>query len=315
MRSTGLVGFIFFVSIAFSDADTLVTNSNVLRPNTVSWTKSQAESETGVSNIRFLRTRSIAENEERAGLSVPIVEKVKTVLSSSKVPVTPEQLQKWLNNDKSADAVFTRLHLHQAGKRLFSNPQFATWLQYADDLSAKHPTKDIPAIGTLSRQYDDKTLYKMIKVAKMAPTTKELATKLQAEQLQHWVSTRKSADDVFRLFKLDKAGRTIFSNPEFVTWTKYVDDLNAKHPEEPTSMVPTLTKYFNDDDTVFKMIETAKGVEETKNIATKVETEWLVSWLQSRKTPFNALNDLKLANSANTLLESPRFSTWVKYLD
>ncbi|OWY95336.1 RxLR effector protein, partial [Phytophthora megakarya] len=85
MRSTGLVGLIFFVSVVLNEAATLVSNSNTLRPNIAGWTNFQAESKTGISSTRFLRTRSVGENEERAGLSVPIVDKVKTVLSSSKV--------------------------------------------------------------------------------------------------------------------------------------------------------------------------------------------------------------------------------------
>ncbi|KAG6941967.1 hypothetical protein JG687_00019335, partial [Phytophthora cactorum] len=264
----------------------------------------------------FLRTTgSIAANtdeDERAGLSVPVAEKLKTWFTSSKV--TPKRLQSWLNKGKSAETVFTRMQLTKAGSWLFYDSQFPTWLQYVDDLNAKTSQKGTSAISALTAQYGDDALYKMIVQAKIISRTKDLATKLQADQAQHWVAIRKDPDEVFHLFKLDKVKRNILSNPEFTAWVKYVDDVSTKHPEEPVSMIPALRKYFNDD-TLLELTATAKRTEETKSIANKVEDDLLQVWLGSRKTPDEALVELGLCRTTNGILESPLFNTLTKYLD
>ncbi|KAF1788673.1 hypothetical protein GQ600_12421 [Phytophthora cactorum] len=77
--------------------------------------------------------------------------------------------------------------------------------------------KEVSAIQTLTAKYGDEILYKMIEDAKVA--------------------IRKDPDEVFHLFKLDKVRRDILSNSDFTDWVKYVDDLNAKHPEEPKFVV------------------------------------------------------------------------------
>ncbi|POM68823.1 Hypothetical protein PHPALM_14961, partial [Phytophthora palmivora] len=213
----------------------------------------------------------------------------------------------------SDETVFVRLHLHQDGTWLLYNPRFATWVQYADDLSAKNPTKGISAISTLTTLYGDDALFKMIEAAKKVPSTETLATKLQTELMQHWVTTRKDPDDIFRLFNLDKVGKNIISNPQFTSWVKYVDDLNAKHPEEPTSMFSTLTKYLRDD-VLLKMTEDNKWYKQTKGIATKLESDWLQAGLNSRTTPDKVLINLGLGRASDTLSESLLLSMWVKYM-
>ncbi|KAG6963132.1 hypothetical protein JG688_00008282 [Phytophthora aleatoria] len=206
------------------------------------------------------------------------------------------------------------MQLTKAGSRLFYDSQFPTWLQYVDDLNAKTSQKGTSAISALTAQYGDDALYKMIEEAKIISPTKDLATKLQADQVQHWVAIRKDSDEVFHLFKLDKVKRNILSNPEFTAWVKYVDDVNTKHPEEPVSMIPTLRKYFNDD-TLLELTARAKRTEQTKSIATKVEDDLLQVWLGSRKTPDEALVELGLGRTTNDILENPLFNTLTKYLD
>ncbi|KAG2789508.1 hypothetical protein PC129_g13138 [Phytophthora cactorum] len=67
--------------------------------------------------------------------------------------------------------------------------------------------------------------------------------------MQHWVAIRKDPDEVFHLLKLDKVWESL-SDPKFAAWAKYVDDLNAKLREKPVSMIPTLRKFFTDEDWV-----------------------------------------------------------------
>lgn len=69
---------------------------------------------------------------------------------------------------------------------------------------------------------------------------------------------------------LDKLKTNILSNPEFLAWAKYVDDFYAKHPDKTTSVAPSLMKYFRSS-VLFNMAEAAKGADETKSNAVKLE--------------------------------------------
>ncbi|KAG1699988.1 hypothetical protein DVH05_012422 [Phytophthora capsici] len=199
--------------------------------------------------------------------------------------------------------------LNRLGDKLFSSPSLSRWVQYVDDLNGKN--SGTKAIATLATQYGDDTLYKMIDAAKVIPETKDLAPKLQREQIQRWITTRKDSDDVFRLFDLEKAGGNLFNNPKFTVWAKYVDDLNA---ETPTTMIPTLKKHFYEE-ALFRMFGKAKTMEETKTIATKLETELVQSSINNLKTPEKFLKELGLNSDAFTVLENPLLVTWTKYLD
>ncbi|KAL4114314.1 hypothetical protein PRIC2_014637 [Phytophthora ramorum] len=264
--------------------------------------------------VRFLRAGHTApdEGEERAGLSVSMAEKAKTLLSSS--TISTEKLQKWLSSGKNADTVFSRMKLTKAGDDLLSNPQFSVWIKYVDDLSAKYPAKATSAITTLTTQYGDDALYKLLESAKKLPRTENLATRLQTEQMQHWATVGKSPDDVFRLFGLRRAGNSILTNPKFISWTTYVDDVNALNPTKAKPMISTLRNYY-DDDILFKMLDAAKKSDETKSIATKLEAQQLQGWLKSGNTPDSAFVHMGLGDVGDNVLASPLFSTWVKYLD
>ncbi|KAF1785299.1 hypothetical protein GQ600_3682 [Phytophthora cactorum] len=255
------------------------TGSDVPLPSASSSEGFRIASDATITGTRLLRCNSAgdASDETRAGLSVPDTEKLKSWFTSSEV--TPERLQSWLNKGKSADTVFTRMHLKKAGHWTLQAPQFSTWLQYVDNMNARTSPKSTSAISTLTRQFGADELYGMIESAKFIPEIKNLATRLETDQR--------------------------------VGHVQYVDDVNAKHPEDPVHMISTLHKYFKDD-RLLAMMETAKRA---KTIATKVEDDLLQDWLKSRKTPHDALVGLGLGNTMNSILEKPLLNTWANYID
>ncbi|KAE9334185.1 hypothetical protein PR003_g13648 [Phytophthora rubi] len=314
-----LIGWVLLAFVAPIDAEKSVTGSTLSVSDFSTWAGVHTANESGISTTRFLRASAVVDNdddtieddgEERAGLSVPIADKVKIFLSSSKV--TPGRLQKWLTEEKPADTVFARMRLDKVDEYLLLHlPQFTDWLKYVDDLSAKNPTKGTSAVSTLAAHYGDAGLYKMIG-RYMYAGPKDLATKLQKELMQHWLATAKAPDDVFHAMKLDKVGDNILSNPEFTAWAKYVEDFNAKYPEQPALMAPALRKYYSDG-ALFKMTDEVISGEGFKSVATKIQDELIHLWLSSRKTPDDALVELGLGKTADTLMESPLFDIWLKY--
>ncbi|KAK1935692.1 hypothetical protein P3T76_010387 [Phytophthora citrophthora] len=260
---------------------------------------------------RLLRSRSNIYEERAGGISVSGTDKLAKLFKSSKV--TDEQLQKWLSKGKTAESVFYRMNLEKTlYMRLLENPQFMRWLQYADDLSAAG--KGTSSVSVLSTKYGDKKLYQMIELAKKESSTKALGTRLQTDQLEHWVKIGKDPDEVFKLYGLDSAGSRILSESQFSAWTKYVDDLNAKNEGTAVSIIPTLRKYFSGDD-LFHIALAAKRVDETEAMGTKLEDAFVQFWIQRKETPDNVLVELGLKKSASTLLESPLLNILTKYTD
>ncbi|EEY63039.1 secreted RxLR effector peptide protein, putative [Phytophthora infestans T30-4] len=215
---------------------------------------------------RFLRASHATDgggDEERAGggLSVPFVEKVKTLVTP--LVVTPDIIRRWLKKEKSAASAFQRMHLQDAGDDLFLNEQFFKWVSYVDEFKVVTKNEKLNPISTLAAKYGDNSLYKLIEKARESTNvkTKEMATHLQAEQVRYWIDTRKDPSDVFQ--PKIKSSQDIFSNPEFRSWVKYVDDLNAKYPEHTVSMVPALRKYATDGD-LLQLTLKAKKIDATK---------------------------------------------------
>ncbi|KAG1699998.1 hypothetical protein DVH05_012433 [Phytophthora capsici] len=214
--------------------------------STVSTTKVSAHN-TNVSFPRILRTRSLDGNseEERTGggaTTVSTSEKIATLFKSSKVK--DEQLQKWLSKGKSADDVFYRMKLAKTHTSIFNDPQFSKWVQYADDLSATASGKGTSAISTLTTQYGDDQLYKILGAAKRDSSSEELASKLQSDQLKRWIAIGKDPDEIYKIYDLQLVGDKLLREPQFSAWTKYVDDVNAKHGGA-ISIIPTLRLVLN----------------------------------------------------------------------
>ncbi|KAE8971134.1 hypothetical protein PF005_g25223 [Phytophthora fragariae] len=310
-----VLGSVFLAFVAPIDAETLVTGS--ILP--VSNYSVHTASGTSISTTRSLRTSAVVDDDddavdgggdERTGLSIPFAEKAKTFFSPSKVSL--KSLQKWLNEGKPADAAFTRLRLDKTEDWLLFHPQFTAWLKYVDDLSAKNPTMGTSAFSTLTAYSGDAALYKMIEDAAKVEGTYALATKLKKELMQHWITTAKASGDVFHAVNLDKVTYDILSNPKFTAWTKYVEDLNAKYPENPALMAPALRKYYSDE-ALLKMTDEVISGRGSKSVATKIQDELSQLWLSSRKTPDDASVELGLGRTVDTLMESPLFNIWLKY--
>ncbi|KAE9170483.1 hypothetical protein PF004_g27860, partial [Phytophthora fragariae] len=107
-----------------------------------------------------------------------------------------------LNEGKTAKRFFTTLKLNTQGDKLFESPAFYSWVDYVTKLSPKNA--DELMLSTLKTSYkDDVILAKMFLAAKESSFTKAIAEKLEQAQMADWLRNEKSADDVFKLLKLD----------------------------------------------------------------------------------------------------------------
>ncbi|GMF39881.1 unnamed protein product [Phytophthora lilii] len=249
----------------------------------------------------FLSEHTSEQGEDRLGISVSAAEKIKALALPSDIP---KALQRWLKNEKTAMIAFVRLQLTKAGTKLFDNPQFVPWLKYADDLSAQ-TGKPSAAISTLTAQYGDDALARLINQAVKDSRTKDTALRLQAEQLHHWLANKRSPDEVFKLLELDQAGNGILRNPLFRTWLNYLNKFNHENPSMKASLITPLYKHYSNMRVSIMVKEASKGDQEAVIVARIVENE---HWLSNRKTPEAAFVSLRLIKPRDNFLTSNRLA-------
>ncbi|POM77607.1 Secreted RxLR effector peptide protein [Phytophthora palmivora] len=224
-----------------------------------------------------------------------------------------EQLRYWASKEKSTDDVFNLLQLNKVDDKLFNNPEFLVWAKYVGGV--KTSGKESTMISTLLSHYSDDALSQMLIAAKKAPKTKSIATDLQAEQLRIWLSKEKFTDEVFTLLRLDqlKSGADkIFDNPEFLLWSKYLDDLNIPHKEQ--TMLSTLSASYSDE-IVTAMITAAKTSPGMESMATKMANLQTKTWLNNNKSPVDVFKFYQLDKAGDSLLTSPQLNIWINYMN
>ncbi|GMF10736.1 unnamed protein product [Phytophthora lilii] len=148
-------------------------------------------------------------------------------------------------------------------------------------LDKKNP--EAAMISALMPRYGIDELTQMISAAKGKPATKDIATKLQTEQMRVWASNERSADYVFITFQSGrgKTGEKLFTDPKFYDWAKYVGMINKQNPE--AAMISTLMSHYSDD-ALSTMMIAAKRVRNTKSIATKLQAELMKGWASTGKS-------------------------------
>ncbi|KAG6942067.1 hypothetical protein JG688_00018330 [Phytophthora aleatoria] len=262
-----------------------------------------------VSNFRLLRTQNSAEegDEERASFSIksiPGVDKISSLMTNQKVA-------KWLKKDKDTDAVFLKLELNTAGENIFANPKFLVWAKYVKNYNTKHDDMTTSMLPTLINQYGQSRLARMLEEAKQVGTTKDIATKLQTEQMTLWKHKGVTADDVFQSYKLDNGMSSLLANPGVNIWIRYTDKFN---PGPKTTLFEKLRTTYSDT-VLSQILIAAKKSPKTEVLATNLQNQQLRVWLDRLEPPENVFKLLMLDKGADGLLDNPQLKTWLRYTD
>ncbi|OWZ08129.1 hypothetical protein PHMEG_00019377 [Phytophthora megakarya] len=299
--------FHFVVAVAAStlvaslNASSVVMNSKLTAPGV----------STGATKQRFLRSYNMADLEEDRALNINSifgVNKIKTAYTQSK-------LSSYLKKGKSEDEVFTKLKLgNQANEKLFQDPKFLAWVKYIDDNNAKTGSKKMSIIPTLTKQYGDDTLARMLEAASKTDGSKLLVSKLQEQQVKFWRSQNLPLGTVFTRLKLDRNLDDILTNPSFFAFNRYLVDYNVRYSKSVT-MIEAFKGHYGDE-AVAKMLQTtmtkSKDVE-TQKMAGRLQDQQFEVWQSSRITSDTLFKQLNL-NKVDVTLENPNFLVWGKYL-
>ncbi|POM71886.1 Secreted RxLR effector peptide protein [Phytophthora palmivora] len=122
------------------------------------------------------------------------------------------QFNQWLLDKKTPDDVFKSLGLtgkrnlpFQANGPVWVNPKLSTWVNYMRDFNAKYTEQKTTLFKTLTQNFDDEKLSRMIVAAQKNPSTEAMANNLQKSQFNQWLLDRKTPTAVFKSLGLSKS--------------------------------------------------------------------------------------------------------------
>ncbi|KAG7377374.1 hypothetical protein PHYPSEUDO_011753 [Phytophthora pseudosyringae] len=217
------------------------------------------------------------------------------------------QLQNWLSSGKMVDEVFSLLKLDAGEGNFLNNPMLRTWISYVNKRNSEDPYELL--LSKLRTSYDEAGLAKMLISAK-GDSSISTAARLEEQQLKNWLSGMKTADDVFKLLRLNiENGDDLLRNPALTTWLSYV---RMQNHDPNKLLISELTARYSDE-SLARIIIAARTNSNTRINVGRLEEALLASWIRGDKTADDMFNVLKL-NKDGTLFESPTLGTWVSYV-
>ncbi|ETL86274.1 hypothetical protein L917_14287, partial [Phytophthora nicotianae] len=134
------------------------------------------------------------------------------------------------------------------------------------------------------------------------------------EMLQGWLKKGLLSDEAVGLLSLGNKADNLLSGSLLNAWVSYIKVFNKENPTEKMQTISALTARFGDE-ALSTMIETAKRMPSTKDVANKIQTKQIQHWMKAGKTPNDVFALLKLNSAKSILFDQPAVNTWLRYLD
>ncbi|KAE8903692.1 hypothetical protein PF005_g21506 [Phytophthora fragariae] len=147
-------------------------------------------------------------------------------------PAKTKGLVTWFKQKKT-DKLFDKFKVGSIKSDVLESSQFKLWADAVSKANKKNPEAgELLMASTLTARYGDDGLVKILISAKNVYGLEATTQKLEKAQLTNWLAKGKTADDVFKLLKLDWKSEEFIKTPAFRTWLSYVNNLNQKNPDD-----------------------------------------------------------------------------------
>ncbi|KAG3194856.1 hypothetical protein PC128_g8987 [Phytophthora cactorum] len=224
-----------------------------------------------------------------------------------------EQLDDWLNNQKTVDDVFKLLKLRDDGYFALTSRKLVVLKAYIKVINREKSGHET-LLKTLTTGFGGESeLAKILLTAKADPLTSKLATSLQTELLDRWLTHKLLPESVLRKLTLDRSMANVLSDQNLHTLTAYISMYNAKNPSSKTSLIETLSTHYGDD-VVAKALVIAKYDDATKALATFLQKQQLQTWLKTDKSADGVFKLLKIKHDDFLPMKSQKLQTLNNYV-
>ncbi|KAG3063214.1 hypothetical protein PI125_g24386 [Phytophthora idaei] len=277
---------------------------------------------------RMLRSYRTQDKEERA-VSAPTASKFAEWLLSPKVAGAKKlnladnvRVKKWMYKQKTSDYVFKKLKLDVGLDKVLTNPKLHLYAAYVDLFNKQNPTKKVSILDMFTKTYGDDAVIKLLELGTKDATIMTFTSRLRTELASSWVTSGKSAEEIFTLLTLDKTGYKIFttpplnkeiSNPTLNLFAAYIDLSNKQNSAMHMTMLDMFSKTYSDNG-VAKMIELGMKAPTTEIFASRLQTELLGKWDDNAESAGDVFKILKLDQAGIDLFATPQLNTWYAHI-
>ncbi|POM73760.1 ABCF/EF-3b transporter-like protein, partial [Phytophthora palmivora] len=217
-------------------------------------------------------------------------------------------LTNWLATERSVDDVFTLLKMNEKGDEVFKSPVWGMWTSYLKKLGSEN--SDQLMFMVLRKHYDDDQLANILATTAKNYNTRGIAEKLEELQRASWLSSGKSADDVFHILKLNHEGDNLLKSQVLGSWVSYVK-LLEKDPYE--MLLFKLAKRY-DAEALAIWLRAARDDYRSRSIATGIAEAQQKGWQKNGNSADDVFTLLKLDVEDALFLKSPVLDTWTSYV-
>ncbi|KAI9990525.1 hypothetical protein PInf_018079 [Phytophthora infestans] len=218
-------------------------------------------------------------------------------------------VQSWGSSRKAPKNALVELDLDTTTFGVLKNPMFNSWVKFVKAYDAKNPDKTM--IETLTSQFGDDLVSKMLAAVKSEEVTQNMAVKLESAQPEMWRSNGKSVDDVFELLKLSRTKGDFSHNPLLTSWVSYMNTIVTATPNKMSTLFLELESRFTDR-SLLQILETAMRFPSMEIAATKLHTEKIDDIFAKMGSPKEVFKQLSLDNVGGNVLSYPLFERWVE---
>ncbi|RMX62686.1 hypothetical protein KXD40_002757 [Peronospora effusa] len=195
--------------------------------------------------------------------------KLDSALSDTAKDLLDFQIQKWKNDGKTEEDVFTLLMLDQTDvKQLLASPAFDQWLKFVTDSSpeVENRKKAEYVSNALMRHFDDEAAVTEALVAgTKIDAMRSIASTLLRIQMKKWRTTRNTPEDVFRLLKLDRAaGNNPFASPVFSQWLRFIAQ-SSTEGKLMEDLLNALLRHYKDEAAVTEVLVAGTKTDSTRS--------------------------------------------------
>ncbi|KAG3023237.1 hypothetical protein PC120_g7667 [Phytophthora cactorum] len=173
-------------------------------------------------------------------------------------------------------------------------------------------------LDMFTKTYGDNGVIKLLGMGTNDATIMTFTSRLRTELASSWVTSGKSADEIFTLLKLDTTGFKIFttpplnkeiSNPTLNLFAAYIDLSNKQNSAMKMTMLDMFSKTYSDNG-VAMMIELGMKAPTTKTFASRLRAELLMKWGDNAESADDVSKILKLDQAGIDLFATPQLNTW-----
>ncbi|KAG6945861.1 hypothetical protein JG688_00016340, partial [Phytophthora aleatoria] len=179
------------------------------------------------------------------------------------------KLRFWLAKKKTAAAALVKLKLDRSVDGALASPKLNTLSNYVDMFSKKCPNGQASLLGARTAKYGEIGVAKGLVTAKRVTSSKDIATKLQTQQLEGWLSNQRSVKDVFTILKISDNDILFVLSRKLDTLDEYIKVFNAKNPQHKKDFYTALRDGVGGEDKFALLVSRSMDFPETGAQASK----------------------------------------------